>query len=251
MKNKTIVFKNRHLFPNTKVDSHVDFLTINTQKGLRGALTPSVSFTDTPNPCIHMPFFAPGLFPGGYQEMFQYANDQSSFGSLVRLDQIPVGNLTSASALSSGVLEYDFTDLNGNPVAIIRPKCLQHDYVNVMEYLKTDMLRVSNIRLNYHIKDRSGFLFSNQIIFFTKDIFGTPVIESSSLANFFDPLTNKTDRLRRVPHNEYVDIPVDFIISKKSGFAIPVTVDCDDFSMTITVSKVFEHDSANIRQYKF
>lgn len=227
------------------------------KSGLKGILTLDVfrrlinAGTQAPAYPLHL--FAPGLINNLYNKVSQYLDQKDGLSGFnyglaaingqtpatVGFPQSPVvATYNDVNGVLEGSLTYDFKEI---------------PYMDMMAMLSGgDLLRITNIRLRYHLKFPSAEQRAQTITFFSENIFGRPDFQQLTISQYFDPETNKTPN-NDTDYWEVVDIPVDFFASNISGLAINIAATGNsldisqhgDFLVSFMVEHYFNHVAFN------
>lgn len=203
---------------------------------------------------VPVPLFGTNLFPMLYSELFSSVSPRSS------VDNSPFGLAQVSEPRALGDFpalppEFTFRSSSGSLIMSVKIECNQIFYLDLLQFLVKEKLRVKNIRYTVVFETTpeatanvSGRLRSSQIYFFTKDLLGNFQLQEINVGSMIDPKTNLSSRglganAAGNSITQYViDFPVDFILSERSGIAFPVLCNADDnvaFSEVVSAEASF------------
>lgn len=245
-----------------KVSNIKRFPSLAFEEGAR-QITVQCSSLTWPNPAggatqqtpVFIPLFAPGMMQSLYRDLFAQLSLVST-GSLASFGLAGITYPPTENIYPSRDVDFLFRDSLAGEILQGRMSCTQMPYADLQEYLKTDCLKCTGIRFSYTARRGGGedsvlgLQRSNPIYFFTNNIFGSFDLNPVSILSVLDPRNSYASKdegteaaTGKLQQRDVLDFPVDFILSKSSGIAIPVqsimgvNSQIEDFQLTITVQK--------------
>lgn len=235
-------------FPNAAPGGNAGSLTLFMPK--------SVATFGAAPPFVPLPLFAPTLQNTGFRTLHESIGMKDLVSGLpVGLGQI-TGQFPNTQQVYPPIsMSYIHIDSAGNTESVANFDFKETQYMDVQNLLSGgDLLRITNMRFRYRLKTTSAKGRERRVWFFEQDIFGRPQIQQLTLAQYFDPATNKSFSVPAPFPGagqivETIDVPVDFFASASSGVCLEIPyLDCDTadfYNVTFMVQRYFNHVGRN------